>query len=282
MQGRRTAALFSADVDGGDGEVIVLPPTRSERESLARFATLPNLDEHIRSGFLVFADGTAEDLIDQIGREGTGKKAPEMGALLASQWSPLAANIEGPMALRLVQDSLAPIHPGRGLTFLAVSGKTLGNFDIIVEPRNGARVEIRRRTERDGKPAYDVWTSFPARSARVSPAARPRPDFSLPSYRIEASLDNELRLKSENHGHAARGFRGSCPYTRALLKSHKKWQITAVRLDGAPVEVAAWGYRAEPTGQWGGGIGSAGPFSGRKRSWEEANIHSRSSTRATS
>src|SRR5208282_1112972 len=50
-EGRRTAALFSSDVEGGDGEVIVLPPNRSERESLARFATLPNLDEHIHSGF---------------------------------------------------------------------------------------------------------------------------------------------------------------------------------------------------------------------------------------
>ena len=44
VEGRRTAALFSADVEGGDAEVIVLPPTRSERESLARFATQPNLD----------------------------------------------------------------------------------------------------------------------------------------------------------------------------------------------------------------------------------------------
>ena len=196
VEGRRTAALFSADVEGGDGEVILLPPTRSERQSLARFATLPNLDEHLRSGFFVFADGTAEELIQQIGAEGTGKKATEMGALLASQWSPMAANIEGPMALRLVQDVLAPAKPGRGLTFLALSGKTLGSFDVIVEPRYGARVEIRRRTERDNKPAYDVWTSFPARSARVSPGAPPRPEFSFVSYRIDASLDNDLYWKA--------------------------------------------------------------------------------------
>jgi hypothetical protein len=233
VEGRRTAALFSADVEGGDGEVIVLPPNRSERESLARFATLPNLDEHIRSGFFVFADGTAEDLIQRIGTEGAGKRAPEMGALLASQWSPMAANIEGPMALRLVQDALAPAQPGQGLTFLAVSGKTLGNFDIIVEPRNGARVEIRRRTERENKPSYDVWTSFPARSARTAGDALPQPEFFFPSYRIEASLDNDLRLKAKT---AAVLRVGSAPCRTLALLIAQKMQITAVRLDGAPVD----------------------------------------------
>ena len=234
VEGRRTAALFSADVEGGDGEVIVLPPTRSERESLARFATQPNLDEHIRSGFFVFADGTAEDLIDQIGRESAGKKAPEMGAVLASQWSPVAANIEGPMALRLVQDALAPARPGRGLTFLAMSGKTLGNFDIIVEPRGGARVEIRRRTERDNKAAYDVWTSFPARSARRTPTVSPKADFAVTAYRIDANLDNELRLKAVTKAVLRVGSE-ACR-TLALLIA-QNMQITGVRLDGAPVEI---------------------------------------------
>ncbi len=233
MAGRRTGALFSSDVEGGDGEVIVLPPTRSERESLARFATLPNLDEHIRSSFFVFADGTAEELIRQIETEGAGKRAPEIGALLASQWSPMAENIAGPMALRLVQDALAPAHPGRGLAFLAVSGKTLANFDIIVEPRNGARVEIRRRAEREKAAAYDVWTSFPARSARTAASAPPKPDFSFSSYRIDASLDNDLRLKATT---SAVLRVGSDPCATLALLIAQKMQVTAVRLDGAPVE----------------------------------------------
>lgn len=233
VEGRRTAALFSSDVEGGDGEVIVLPPTRSERESLARYATLPNLDEHIRSGFFVFADGTAEDLIQQIEHGSTGKKAPEMGALMASQWSSMAANIAAPMALRLVQDALEPAHPGRGLTFLAVNGKTLGAFDIIVEPRDGARVEVRHRTEGGDTPAYRVWTSFPARSARAANAALPKPEFTFSSYRIDASLDNDLRLKAST---TAVLRVGSEPCRTLAMLIAQKMQITAVRLDGAPVE----------------------------------------------
>jgi len=233
VEGRRTAALFSADVEGGDGEVILLPPTRSERQSLARFITSPNLDEHLRSAFFVFADGTAEELIQRIGDEGAGKRAPEMGALLAAQWSPMAVKIAGPMALRLVQDILAPAKPGTGLTFLALNGKTLGNFDMFVEPRGGTRVEIRHQTEHDNKPAYDIWTSFPARSARTAAGAPPPPEFSFTSYRIEASLDNDLHLSAKTN---ATLRVGSAPCLSLALYLAQDLHIGAVRLDGQPVE----------------------------------------------
>ena len=39
------AALFWAEVEGGDGEIIVLPPTAGEREALARWTQSPNLNE---------------------------------------------------------------------------------------------------------------------------------------------------------------------------------------------------------------------------------------------
>ena len=233
IEGRRTAALFSADVEGGDGEVIVLPPTRSERQSLARYASSPNLDEHIRTGFFVFADGTAEQLIDQIAKEDLGKKAPERGALLASQWSPVAAKIQGPMALRLVQDVLDPAKPGAGLTFLAVSGKVLGNFDVIVEPRGATRVEIRRQVERNQKITSEIWTSFPVRSARVAGKPAAPADFSIPRYRIDASLDNNLHLKASTQ--AALRI-GSEPSATLAIMIAQDMQISAIRLDGKPVE----------------------------------------------
>jgi len=54
--GRRLSALFTADVEGGDGEVIVIPPTRSERQSLAAFTQSPNLDEHVRTILMILTD----------------------------------------------------------------------------------------------------------------------------------------------------------------------------------------------------------------------------------
>src|SRR5438874_3174194 len=46
VAGRRMAAVFTADMEGGDGEVILLPPDRAERRSLASYIDSPNLDEH--------------------------------------------------------------------------------------------------------------------------------------------------------------------------------------------------------------------------------------------
>src|SRR5690349_4204097 len=53
--GRRITALFTTDVEGGDGEVLLLPPNRAERQSLAAYTESPNLDEHFSVAFLLFS-----------------------------------------------------------------------------------------------------------------------------------------------------------------------------------------------------------------------------------
>jgi hypothetical protein len=47
VAGVRMSAVFTADVEGGDAEVLVLPPNRGERRSLASYTGSPNLDEHL-------------------------------------------------------------------------------------------------------------------------------------------------------------------------------------------------------------------------------------------
>src|SRR5436190_3083255 len=43
VEGKRIAAVFTSDVEGGDGEVILIPPDRGERETLAKYVHAPNL-----------------------------------------------------------------------------------------------------------------------------------------------------------------------------------------------------------------------------------------------
>src|SRR6185369_8320083 len=54
VAGRRISAVFTADVEGGDGEVILLPPNRAERASLARFTGSPNMNEHFQAAVFLF------------------------------------------------------------------------------------------------------------------------------------------------------------------------------------------------------------------------------------
>ncbi len=49
------SAVFTADVEGGDAELLVLPPNRGERRSLASYIGAPNLDEHLTAAVLIFS-----------------------------------------------------------------------------------------------------------------------------------------------------------------------------------------------------------------------------------
>src|SRR5437764_4409563 len=66
VAGRRVAAVFSADVEGGDGEVILMPPDRAERRSLAAYIESPNLDEHFRAVLLLFTGDEYQQLKSQL------------------------------------------------------------------------------------------------------------------------------------------------------------------------------------------------------------------------
>ena len=60
-----------------------LPPTRSERSSLATFTNSPNLEEHFKSAAFVFTDGTGDELLAQLQNNPASKKSPDMGGLIA-------------------------------------------------------------------------------------------------------------------------------------------------------------------------------------------------------
>jgi len=114
LAGAPVAALFWAEVEGGDGEVIVLPPTAGERQSLARFTESPNMNEHFRSAVMIFTDGTAAEIAAHV-KDTSAKAAPEMGALLADQYSPTLRNLTTSFETRIIQDIAGKAAPRSGL-----------------------------------------------------------------------------------------------------------------------------------------------------------------------
>lgn len=193
--GRVISAVFSADTEGGDAEVLVLPPSKGERVSLAAFTGAPNLDEHFRSGLFLFTDDTAEVLKKQIERQGDVRRSPERGALLAEQWNRVITNLSGSFSVRLVQHLLEEVPAGRGIFYSALQGVKLGNFDAIYDPDAADQVYLGQLMYKDTRAFYDTWTSFSSRSFRTG-ARKPEPAaFALRDYRINAFLDNALHLK---------------------------------------------------------------------------------------
>src|SRR3954452_10736346 len=111
VAGRRIAAVFAADVEGGDGEVILLPPDRGERSALAHYTHTPNLNEHFRAALLLFTGDEYEQLRAQLPDNPANKKTPAIGAVLDEEWTPVLRNLGSSYQTRIVLELMG--GPGR-------------------------------------------------------------------------------------------------------------------------------------------------------------------------
>jgi hypothetical protein len=188
------AALFTTDIEHGDGEVIVMPPTLEERQTMARFTGAPNLNEHFKNALLLFTDETGAELA-RLAEENAAKPAPEMGALLADQYNATVRNLTASFETRLVQDIAGEVNPEFGLFFVALGGTRLGNFDVIYDPQSHEQVTVGQLQYLNDRSYYNIWANFLARKQRRGDAAAPPlREFAIRHVRIDAALDESLQL----------------------------------------------------------------------------------------
>jgi Peptidase family M1 domain len=233
VAGRRTAAVFSTDVEGGDGEVILLPPDRAERRSLAAFADTPNLDEHIRAAVLLFTGDVYDRLLAQIAANPANRKAPEMAPVLDELWSPVLRSLGTSYQVRLTLDLLAgPAHANH--LFAGMFRSTnLGAFDLIYDPDNIEQILAGQLSTRYNRLFFDVWTSFPARSARQNPTPLVR-DPQLADYRIDATVAPDLTLNVISR---LKVTVKAVSLAVVPFEIAREMSVTEVRVDGVPAEV---------------------------------------------
>ena len=229
VNGKPVAAVFTADAEGGDAEVLLLPPDRSERRSLAKHTGTPNIDEHFTTAIFLFTDPRVRE--DLARASGEARKMPEIGALLADRWNATLGNIMGSFESRMVLD-LINERGEKGFFESLIQGNKLGNFDVIYDPRayeqlNAGQVQIQK-----GKTFWDTWTSFATKSAR-DPGATLAEERII-SYRIGATLDSSLML------HCVTRIRIQAqPDSRNAIPFDFSGQMhaTAAKVDGVPAEV---------------------------------------------
>ena len=239
VEGRRVAAVFTAEVEGGDAEILVLPPHRGERLALANFTGAPNLDEHFRSAVMVFTDGTAQELMAQIEErqkeapESPGK-SPELGALFAEAWSPMLRNFLASFEVRVVENILSSRPAGESFFYAALAGRQLDNFDFIFDPRSRDQITLGQVAYRDSRTFFDIWTSFESRSYRRGERQRPGPELIVNSVHIDAALDNDLRLRATTTLTITPKLRIAAALP---LDISRKVRVLEAKVDGVPAEV---------------------------------------------
>jgi hypothetical protein len=229
------SAVFVAGVQGGDAEILTLPPNKGERQSLASYTDSPNLNEHFKVAVMLFTDESYRDLVVQIRENPFNKKSPEMGLTMAPEWSAVTRNLAASFESRLVLDLLSGPRISQGFFFAAIAGVQLGNFDVIYDPRSRQQITIGQVGYRDNRTFFDVWTAFESRSVRNHARAAPGPEFDVKDFRIDATLvPPDLRLQAVTRVKVkpANGNGRVFPFE---LSRHMR--VTSVLVDGQPAEV---------------------------------------------
>jgi len=230
--GRITGAFFE-----GDGEVLLRPPNKVERGSLALFTGMAILEEQFSSAYFRFNDDTAI------------KWEPDLSPLhddgaFAQQWNEMSRLLADTDSLRLLLDfsHLLPVHGAAeppqefsGLFHAHLEGKTLGTFELFwdasaAEPLWAGQIRIR-----EGVPFWDVWTSFrPSALDPPNKAAGPAPaDVAIDSFWIRATVQppSTLRASADLDVLVRRGGKRT-----VLFELSRYLKIESLLMDGQPVD----------------------------------------------
>ena len=233
IHGTHLGAVFVASVDGGDADVLLLPPTRSERSSLATFTNSPNLEEHFKSAVFVFTDGTGDDLLAQLQNNPASKKTPEMGGLIAERWTSVLSNLMSSFETRVVYDVLSA-QRDTGIFYMAVSGQQLDNFDVLYDPTTQDQILVGKLGYRDNRTYFNTWTAFQARSFRNGAPQRGA-RYGLDNIRIEAAIQPDLTMQAVTR--ATLTFQQPPARSALPFNLSPNMRVTAATVDGKPVEV---------------------------------------------
>ena len=231
----RLGAIFVTSAEAGDADLLLMPPTRSERSSLAKFTNSPTLEEHFKVAAFIFTDGTGDQLLAQLKSNPAAKKSPDMGGLIADRWNSVLANLVASFETRVVFDILSD-HQDSGLFYMAVSGDKLHNFDVLYDPAAQDQILVGKLADRDHRMYFDTWTNFQARSFRNG--AHPRvAGVVLDNLRIEAAIAPDLSMQAVTRGTLRFQDDDHRPRSAVPLSLTPDMKISAASIDGQPVEV---------------------------------------------
>lgn len=209
VDGQITGAFFE-----GDGEILLVPPDRVERQALGLFAKAAILEERFSTAYFRFNDDTAAQLEKFVRPEEDDEKQAFL-----DKWSGTVKNLAEADSLRLTitflngaQADGTIVRPKDDQLLRArIFGGQFGVFDIFFDTLSQEQISVAQFAHASGGAGfYNVWTSFPMRSRRVSsqsrtstPAAtKPAPGteeaqdrlVDISSYKIKTQIkpDNEL------------------------------------------------------------------------------------------
>ena len=223
VDGHITGAFFE-----GDGEVLLVPPGRAERTSLALFTKRSVLDEHFTTAYLRFFD-------DKLSEElRAGFRPPEDAQAFVDKWQDAARALARPDSLQLLQAIINSGDAASRFIHLRVAGTALGLFDVFFNTNVPEQIYVAQATESSNEIYYDTWTSFPMRSARES--AKGTPTRSAPIHVSEFRIRSRVLPPSNLEVEAELTLLARRSGQRAIILELSRYlKVSEIKLNGSPV-----------------------------------------------
>lgn len=252
VAGRITGAFFE-----GDGEVLLAPPDRTERSSMALFTGAAILEEGFVTAYLRFNDDTFKEL------EPALRPPQQDSQAFVARWNDTARTLAQDDALRLLTSfsRLLPINnpasrkisksaldsalvpaldPKDQMLHLRVEGRKLGAFDLFFDSTAKEQISTGQLRRVNGNANYDVWTSFTVKSqphseqtADIAGAEDDQGDVEISNYKISTEIKPPTELDANAHMQMLVRRGGD---RAALFELSRYLKIREVKADGHPVE----------------------------------------------
>ncbi len=241
VDGHITGAYFE-----GEGEILIRPPDRRERESLGLFTGEGVLEEKLSSAYLRFNDDTAKELQPYL-------RPADDAAGFVSRNGAMTERMSAIDAMRLcISFTAGPttVAPGEmrplpdRLLHVRVGGEHYGVFDVFFDTRSPEQIVVGKMSYAGEQSYYDLWMSFPMQSLRKLPLSDAR--FHGPSgpawtrdavtvkrYTVNGTVDPPRDLSAE----ATLDLLATQGGARVVLFELSRYlQVKRVERDGEPLE----------------------------------------------
>jgi hypothetical protein len=243
--GRVTGAFFE-----GDGEILLSPPNRYERASMALFTGEAILEERFVTAYFRFNDDTFAELRPSL-------VPADYAEAFLEHWNETARKLAEDDALRLLttfskflpvagqpaEDAAQPAKRGDDDRFLhaRLQGLRLGTFDLYFDTETPEQTWAGQSKTVEDASFYDVWTSFSsARASRGAEAVNAtvgeggKPDsIAISQYTIRAEIKPPTQIEAEAvlQMEVRQGGQRT-----VLFELSRALQIKRLEADGHPIE----------------------------------------------
>ncbi len=214
VEGEITGAVF-----WGEGEVLMIPPDRAEKRSLAQFTQSPILEEKIDTVYMRFTDRTARELL--AASRPPDPDDPEQPGPFLEEWAAMGLVPNFETGVRILMDMLSDRnHP---YFYARVHGEELGVFEIVDDERLAEPFSISSLGEAGSRKFNNTWCSFPTHRSVDDPVA----SWDVTARALAYTLDVRIHPDHSLEGRAEIQLESRSGQDRVISFGLSRWLAVA-------------------------------------------------------